>query len=140
MDLEPQAVTEGRRRPNALKLFVPGGEPPFRVEIAIGSRVDFHDVGAHTRRGLELRFVRRDEERHAGAVLLQAPHEIREPVLVPLDVEAAFGRPLLPPFGHNADGVWFMAKCDFQHLVRCRHLEVERQTQTPLPAPRYPHP
>jgi hypothetical protein len=42
-------------------------------------------------------------------------------------IDAAFGRALLAFLGNDTGRVWAMAQCDFQHLVRRRHFEIQRQ-------------
>ncbi len=48
-------------------------------------------------------------------------------ILAPRGIEAAFGRALLAPLGNDAGGVRAMTKRDLEHLLACRHFEVQRE-------------
>ncbi len=49
--------------------------------------------------------------------------------MLPRGIEAAFRGPLLALLGNDAGGVRPVAQGDVDHLLRCRHLEVERHLE-----------
>ena len=80
-------------------------------------------------RGLDLREVRRDEQRHANAGGGELAHAARHAFDVGGHVEPAFGGDLGAILGHQAAVVRPHADGDLHHLVRQPHLEVHARLQ-----------
>ena len=101
-------------------------------EIAITPRMQLDDVGADGCRCLDGLEVGLDEQRDANTGALQFCDERLQRFDAAPDIEPAFRRALLAPLRHKATGVRHMAQRDLQHLIRCRHFEIERPRQLVL--------
>ena len=99
------------------------------VQIAVAARVQLDHLGADPVRGVDLARVGGNEDRDPAAHVAQGRDEMGQPVFVLGHFEPALGRPFLALFGHDADGVGFVAERDLLHLVGRCHLEVEGQFQ-----------
>jgi hypothetical protein len=86
-------------------------------------------TGARSRTPLQLLRIGLDEQAYANAGVEQARDERRQLVVLPVSVEPAFGGALLAPFRHDAGGVRAVLERDRQHLVGCRHLQIERHAE-----------
>ena len=127
--LEAQPFREGRHIRQPGKLPRPALHVARQVRLAIGPGVQLDHRRADPPRRLDLPAVGGDEDRDPAARLPQRRDEMRQPVLVLRHLEPALGGALLPPLRHDADRVRPVAERDRLHLVRGRHLEVQRQRQ-----------
>ena len=66
--------------------------------------------------------------------LLSSVDEAAQVVVAAHDVEPALRRALLALLGHEAAGMRHVPQRDRQHLLGCRHLEIERPRQLALEA------
>ena len=119
VDLQAQAGSMGDGRPDPLELF-PGSGSGFGV----GAGVDLHNRCAGRVGGVELRPVRRDEQRDADAGLPQREAGGAHPLQMTDHVQPALGGALLAPLRHQADVVRAHAQRERDHLVGHRALQI----------------
>ena len=129
MDLEAQALGEGRHFDQARQFRVAVVPAFLGPGVAIGAGMQLDHLRADAVGGLDLGCIRGNEDADAAPRLAQGGDVVGEVVLLACDLEAAFGRPLLALFGHDADRVRPVAQGDGLHLGRRGHLEVQRTVQ-----------
>src|SRR5262245_20082189 len=124
--LEPEPPRELRAVADALPFRLRRRHPLVGQRIAPGAGVDLDDRRPDRDRRLDLPRLGGDEQRHADAGVLEPRDHGDERVVLTGDVEAAFGRALLAPLGHETGGVRFRLHRDGNHFLGRGHLEIER--------------
>ncbi len=123
MDLQPQNVGLGGGGGQTVEL----DRALSRVgQVAIAAGVKLDHLGADRGGGLDLVLGRFDEQADADTGIRQGLHHRGDAGLMTGDGQTALGRHFLAPLGHQAGGVRPVAQGDGQHLLRHRHLEVQR--------------
>ncbi len=78
---------------------------------------------------INLAFVCGNKDGDPATGLPQRGNEMGQLVFLTCDFEAAFGRPFLALFWHDADSVWFVAQGNLLHLFCRSHLKIEGDCQ-----------
>ena len=94
--------------------------------VAPGAGVNFDHGRAQTCRGLDLPGIGVDKQRNANAGVAEPRHRGGKHIVLAGGIEAALGGHFGAPLGNQTRRVRLGANRNRHHLVRGRHLEVER--------------
>jgi hypothetical protein len=126
MDLEPGGSRKLCARDDALPFGFGLGLVAIDHGIAPGAGMNFDHRRAQFCSHFDLPRIGRDEQRYPYAGVVEPRNERRQRIVLPGDVETAFGRQFLAPLGHQTDRVRICLERNPQHILRRRHLEIQR--------------
>ncbi len=120
MHLDTQARGVACRLPQSLEL----ARPVLTLALRIQSGVQLDDRHTRLARGLDLRDIRIDEQRHADARVPELPASQAQRLPAPDHVEPPFGGQLGTALGHQAAVGGPHADRELDHRAGCRHLQI----------------